>query len=130
MDHEVRAILRYIEFPSILPTTVGSSSSSNVILNCFDVLIPSLRLGSTCLPVTALETHPSHRHKYDILITTDPDETHEVAFEYSRSLKHYGHYTRVRSNVHDTDRSLSHRSSSFTQFVLSGKPTMYSKSSS
>lgn len=121
MNHEVRAILRYAGSPAEFPTT-DASLSFGVILNCFDVSAPSLRPGSTCLPITALMTHSILRNKYDSLILADPDETHEVSFEHSRGSKHYGHFTRIRPDVHDINRSVSHRSGNYTQFVLPGRP--------
>ena len=125
MNHEVRAILRYSGAPEKHPTSASSSIEEQVVLNCFDMATPSLQDGSKCLPVTALQTHRSYQQKYKVLAAQDPDENHEVAFEHSRGSKHYGHYTRVRSNVLETDRKLSHRSLNYTQFVLPGRPTMY-----
>ena len=126
--NEVLAVLRYNHAPnSTIPTTSEHVASDAVVLNCFDVATPSSAPGSTCLPVTALRTHSSHRAKFDTLLN-DPQENHEVAFAHSRGAKQYGHYTRVRSNVHDSDApsSSSHREGAFTQFVLPAKPTMYS----
>lgn len=130
MHHEVRAVLRYARAPDVLPTTSTSPPSQNVVLNCFDVSLPSLEPGSTCLPVTALVTHRSHQYKFDSLASSDPDETHEIAFEHSRGAKHFGHFTRIRPNVFELDRSYPHREGNYTQFVLPSRPSMYNSSSS
>eukprot|EP00594_Rhizosolenia_setigera_P010470 CAMPEP_0178974112 /NCGR_PEP_ID=MMETSP0789-20121207/22226_1 /TAXON_ID=3005 /ORGANISM="Rhizosolenia setigera, Strain CCMP 1694" /LENGTH=644 /DNA_ID=CAMNT_0020662311 /DNA_START=32 /DNA_END=1963 /DNA_ORIENTATION=+ len=121
MNHEVRGILRYGGAPSVFPNTKPYLSEKELVLNCFDSQFePSLDKDSKCLPVTALRTHPSIAQTYATLVEQEPDETHEVAFEHSRGSKHYGHFTRVRTNIYDTEvpSRASHREGEFTQFVL------------
>ena len=103
MENEIKAILRYEGALDTLPTSADSSSSSNnhVTLNCFDIGAPSLKPGSTCLPVTALHTHSHYHDKYGNLAIANPEETHEVAFEHSRGSKYCGHFTRVRPNEYE-----------------------------